>query len=75
VAISRGCALTVRFRISPSMGPFSFYDASDGGIWFGFDSRRLAGCAWRLAIVEHDFVTLTRLESVTPLRARMIRRT
>jgi hypothetical protein len=47
------------------MGPFSFYDASDGGIWFGFDSRRLAGCAWRLAIVEHDFVAPTTPERVT----------
>jgi hypothetical protein len=34
------------------LGAFSFYDASNGDIWFGFNSRRLAKRGWKLTIIE-----------------------
>jgi hypothetical protein len=52
VAVNRGCAINVSFRIDSKLGRFSFYDRSNGDIWFGFNSSRLPERGWELTIVE-----------------------
>jgi hypothetical protein len=54
LSIRNGCAVVVRFRIPSTLGRFSFYDKSDGGIWFGFNSANLPERGWRLTIIERD---------------------
>ncbi len=39
--IDHGCAVRVSFKISRNVGPFSFYDATNGGIWSGLSSAKL----------------------------------
>ena len=41
VDIEHGCAIAVEFKISAALGRFRFYDASNGDIWFGFNSAAL----------------------------------
>lgn len=52
VSINHGCSLHVEFRIAEKLGAFSFYDASNGDIWFGFNSNSLPRHNWKLTIVE-----------------------
>lgn len=51
VPIDHGCAVRVSFEIEKNVGPFSFYDATDGGIWFGFSSEKLPRKGWRLTVI------------------------
>jgi hypothetical protein len=51
VPVNHGCAIRVSFDISAKLGVFSFYDATDGGIWFGFSSAKLPSTGWRLIVI------------------------
>lgn len=51
VSINHGCALGVTFHIALNLGRFSVFDASTGGIWFGFNSADLPRTAWRLTVI------------------------
>jgi len=50
--VHHGCSVEIRFRVEKKLGRFSIFDATNGGIWYGFDSRKLVKRGWKVTVIE-----------------------
>ena len=52
-----GCVIVLHFKITPSLGMFYVFDASNGGLWGPYDSKNLPTYGWQLLLVEEGAVS------------------